>query len=80
MFQSDQSPDLPASTLLAELGIDPAAVREAIEDARAMRCPVRPAVYPEHSFAGLYPDPAAAGFGEAPPSEPWDPASSLPPA
>ena len=36
MFQSDHSPDLPAgSLLLAELGIDPAAVREAIEDARS---------------------------------------------
>ena len=59
MFQSDHSPDLPAGTLLAELGIDPAAVREAIEDERAMRCPVRPAVYPEHGFASLYPEPAA---------------------
>ncbi len=36
MFQSDHSPDLPAgSLLLAELGIDPYAVREAIEDARS---------------------------------------------
>ena len=80
MFQSDHSPDLPAGSLLAELGIDPAAVREAIEDERAMRCPVRPAVYPEHGFASLYPEPAAGGFGEAAPDQPWDPASSLPPA
>ncbi len=78
MFQSDHSPDLPAGTLLAELGIDPAAVREAIEDERAIRCPVRPAVYPEHGFASLAPEPAAAGLGEA--AAPWDPASSLPPA
>jgi len=35
MFQSDHSPDLPAGSLLAEVGIDPAAVREAIEDARS---------------------------------------------
>ena len=87
MFLSDHSPDLPVGALLDELGIDPAAVREAIEDARAMRCPERPAIYPEHGFAGLFPGPAA-GFGEAAPldrcpgqaDEPWDPASSLPPA
>ena len=81
MFQSDHSPDLPAgSLLLAELGIDPAALREAVEDARAMRCPERPAVYPEHSFARLVPDAAAGGLGEAAPDEPWDPAAALPPA
>ena len=80
MFLSDHSPDLPAGSLLAELGIDPAAVRETIEDARAMRCPERPAVYPEHGFAGLFPEPAAGGFEEAAPDEPWDPAASLPPA
>ena len=80
MFLSDHSPDLPVGSLLAELGIDPAAVREAIEDARAMRCPERPAVYPEHGFAGLFPELPAGGFGEAVPDEPWDPASSLPPA
>ena len=81
MFQSDHSTDLPAvSLLLAELGIDPAVVREAIEDARAMRCPERPAIYPEHGFAGLFPEPAVEGFGEAAPDEPWDPAASLPPA
>jgi len=80
MFLSDHSPDLPANTLLAELGIDPAAVREAIEDERAMRCPERPAVYPEHCFAGLFPEPPAGGFGEAAPDEPWDPAVALPPA
>ena len=81
MFQSDHSPDLPTdSLLLADLGIDPAAVREAIEHDRAIRCPERPAVYPEHSFAGLFPERAAGGLGEAAPAEPWDPASSLPPA
>ena len=81
MFQSDHSPDQPAgSLLLAELGIDPAAVRDAIEDTRSMRCPERPAVYPEHSFAGLVPEPAAGGLGEAAPDEPWDPVSALPPA
>ena len=81
MFQSDHSPDLPAgSLLLAEMGIDPAAVRETIEDARAMRCPERPAVYPSRSFARLVPEPAAGGLGEAAPEEPWDPVSALPPA
>ncbi len=79
MFQSDHSPDLPTG-IIAELGIDPAAVREAIEDERAMRCPERPAVYPEHSFARLVPEPAAGGLGEAALSEPWDPAAALPPA
>ncbi len=75
--------------LFAELGIDPAAVRETIEDDRAIRCPERAAFYPEYGFASLSPEPA---FGHAlhepaPPdrcpgqaSEPWDPASSLPPA
>ena len=69
-------------------GIDPAAVREAIEDERAMRCPERPAVYPARSFASLVPEPAAGGLGEAAPPdrcpgqahEPWDPAAALPPA
>ncbi|MCY4407526.1 MAG: hypothetical protein OXC15_14245 [Rhodospirillaceae bacterium] len=77
MFQSDHSPDLPAG-VIAELGIDPAAVREAIEDERAMRCPECPAVYPARSFAGLVPDAAAGGLGEAAPDEPWDPAAALP--
>ena len=80
MFQSDHSPDLPAGGLLAELGIDPATVREAIEDARAIRCPERPVAYPERSFAGLVPEPREGGLGEAAPDEPWDPASALPPA
>ena len=79
MFLSDHSLDLPAGSLLAELGIDPAAVREAIEDARAMRCPERPAVYPEHGFADLFPEPPV-GIGEASPDEPWDPTAALPPA
>ena len=77
MFLSDHSPDLSASALLAELGIDPAAVRETIEDDRAMRCPERPAACPEHGFASLFPDPASAGFGEAASDEPWDPAAAL---
>ena len=79
MYLSDHSPDLPAG-IVAELGIDPSAVREAIEDARAMRCPERPAVYPKYGFASLVPEPAAGGLGEAAPSEPWDPAAALPPA
>ena len=79
MFQSDHSPDLPAG-IIAELGIDPAAVRETIEHDRTMRCPEHPAVYPEPSFAGLAPKQPAGGLGEGAPSEPWDPVSALPPA
>ena len=59
MFQFDHSPDFPDSSSLTEIGIDPAAVREAIEDDRMIRCPERPAAYPERGFAGLVPDPAA---------------------
>ena len=67
--------------LFAELGIDPAAVRETIEDDRAIRCPERAAVYPAHGFASLSPEPAFRhALHEPAPSEPWDPASSLPPA
>ena len=79
MFQSDHSPDLPAG-IIAELGIDPAAVRETIENDRTMRCPERPAVWPERRFANLVPKQPAGGLAEAAPDEPWDPASSLPPA
>ena len=49
MFQSDHSPDLPDGNLLSEIGID----------ARIVRCPERPATYPERGFARLVPDPAA---------------------
>ena len=59
MFQFDHSPDFPDGSLLTEIGIDPAAVREAIEDDRRVRCPERPAAYPERGFARLIPDPAA---------------------
>ena len=90
MFRPDHDFGAPSGPdLFAELGIDPAAVREAIEDERAIRCPDRGAVYPAHGFASLSPEPA---FGQAlhemaPPDrcpgqafEPWDPASSLSPA
>jgi len=61
MFQFDHSPDIPAgSDLLAEVGIDPAAVREAIEDERTIRCPERPAANPKRGFAGLVPEPASS--------------------
>ncbi|MDE0538871.1 MAG: hypothetical protein OXH94_09120 [Rhodospirillales bacterium] len=80
MFQFDHSPNLPTgSDLLAEVGIDPAAVRDAIEDDRAIRCPDRGAVYPERSFTRLVPEPASAQEQhEAAPIEPRDPASPLP--
>ena len=82
MFRPDTSLDLPiGSDLLAEIGVDRRTVREIADDERAIRCPDRGAVYPEHGFASLYPDPA---FGhallEAAPAEPWAPASSLSPA
>ena len=76
MFHPDTSLDR-----LAELGIDPAAVREVIEDERAIRCPDRGAVYPEYGFASLSPEPAfGMALQDAAPAKPWDPASSLPPA
>ena len=80
MFHPDHEFGAPCGPdLFAELGIDPAAVREAIEDERAIRCPERSAVYPAHGFADLVPEPALEpGLHEA--AEPWDPASSLPPA
>ena len=82
MFHPDTSLDVPTDCdLLAELGVDRHTVREIAEDERAMRCPERGAVYPEYGFASLTPEPA---FGtvlqDAAPAEPWDPASSLPPA
>ena len=80
MFHPDTSPDLPTGcALLAEIGVDRRTVREIAEDERAIRCPERGAVYPDHGFASLFPEPA---FGHAlhEPAAPWDPASSLPPA
>ena len=82
MFHPDTSLDHPTgSDLLAELGVDRHTVREIAEDERAIRCPDRGAVYPEHGFASFYPEPSPAhGLHEAAPAEPWDPAPSLPPA
>ncbi len=82
MFRPDTSLDLPiGSDLLTEIGVDRRTVREIAEDERAIRCPDRGAVYPEHGFASLYPEPAFGhALHEAAPAEPWDPASSLSPA
>ena len=82
MFHSDTSLDLPTGgALLAECGIDPAAVREVIEHDRAIRCPERGTVYPAYGFASLSPEsPFGMVLQDAAPAEPWDPASSLPPA
>ena len=75
---SDYRLDPPqGSDLLAELGIRPGLVRELAEDARAMRCPERAALFPERRFADLFP---VAAPGMAEPAEPWDPAPSLSPA
>ena len=82
MFHPDASLDLPLGCdLLAEIGVDRRTVREIAEDERSIRCPERGAVYPEHGFASLYPEPAfGMALQDAAPAEPWDPASSLPPA
>ncbi len=81
MFLSDHSLEPSSSDLLAELGIDPLTVREVIDDDRAMRCPDHAAVYPAYGFASLAPEPAFAhALHEPAPSEPWDRASSFPPA
>ena len=67
--------------LLAELGFDRHTVREIAEDERAIRCPHRGAVYPAYGFASLAPEPGLElVLQDAAPAEPWDPASSLPPA
>ncbi len=54
MFYID--PDFPVTgeQVLAELGIDPRAALEAIEEDRARRCPDRDAVYPERRIADLH--------------------------
>ena len=82
MLHSDTSLDHPAGgMLLAECGIDPAAVREVSQDDRAIRCPDRGAVYPAYGFASLSPDPALGSSPrDAAQAEPWDPASPFPPA
>ena len=82
MFRPDTSLDHPTgSDLLAELGVDRHTVREIAEHERAIRCPDRGAIYPEYGFASLFPEPAFGhALHEAAPAEPWDPASSLPPA
>ena len=82
MFHPDTSLHLPTgSDLLAELGVDRHTVLEIAEDERAIRCPERGAVYPAYGFASLIPEPPFGhALHEAAPSEPWDPASSLPPA
>ena len=82
MFRRDTSLGIPIGCdLLAELGLDRRTVREIAEDERAIRCPDRGAVDPESGFASLSPEPAFGhALHEAAPAEPWDPASSLPPA
>ena len=82
MFRRDTSLDLPiGSDLLREIGVDRRTVREIAEDEHAIRCPERGPVYPEYGFASLVPEPAfGMALQDAAPAEPWDPASSLPPA
>ena len=67
--------------LLTELGVRPELVREIVDNERAIRCPNRGTAYPAYGFASLSPEPPLDhGLHEAGPDEPWDPASSLPPA
>lgn len=49
-------PDLPITgeQALAELGIDPRAVHDVIEDDRARRCPDRETVHPPRRFTDLH--------------------------
>jgi len=53
MFALDLDIPLSGDDLLAELGLDPRAVHDDIEDDRARRCPDRQAVFPERRFADL---------------------------
>ena len=56
MFNPDFQLDVPTGgDLLAEIGLDPRAITEVVEDDRAMRCPDRGAVFPERRFADLFP-------------------------
>ena len=56
MFLPDFHSDIPiGNQLLAEIGLDPQAIRETIEDDRAMRCPDRGVSFPERRFADLFP-------------------------
>ena len=56
MFLRDFHSDVPTGNqLLAEIGLDPQAIRETIEDDRAMRCPDRAVSFPERRFADLFP-------------------------
>ena len=81
MFLSDHSLEPGSGSPLAELGIDPLTVREVIDDDRAMRCSDHAAVFPAYGFASLSPEPPfGLSLQDAAPTEPWDPASSLPPA
>ena len=82
MFHPEFAFDVPTgSSLLAEVGIDPSTVREIAEDERAMHCPERNAVYPEHRFANLVPEqPLVQDLHEAGPDEPRGPAPARRPA
>ena len=82
MVRPDTSLDHPTGfDLLAEIGVDRRTVREIAEDERSIRCPDRGAVYPEHDFASLCPEPAfGKALQDAAPAEPSDPAWSLSPA
>ena len=62
MFNPDFQLDVPTGgDLLAEIGLDPRAISEVIEDDRAMRCPDRGAVFPERRFADLFHGSARTG-------------------
>ena len=69
------------SDILAEIGVRPASVREAIAEDRALRCPDRATVFPERRFANLAPAlPLEPGLDADGPDRIRDPAPARRPA
>ena len=72
MFDPDIQFEIPTGGLLAEIGIDPAAVSEVIAHDRAMRCPDKDQVLPECGSAFLdVAVPQDTGPRETAPAEPF---------
>jgi len=82
MYSFDHDPMTPAGgALIAELGLDPRAVRDALADDCNRRCPDRPAVFPERRFAGLDRErPADRALHATTTAEPFDPIIAQRPA
>ena len=56
MFRIDPDFPLTGEQVLAELGLDPRALRDAIEDDRTRRCPDRETAYPQRRISDLDPE------------------------